>query len=358
MTKGGVRTPRTPPLDPRLVWVLSEASTGYISKLQVYVGSENNARESGLVQRVLKDLTRGMDHKGYHIYTDNFYTSEAAADSLLARGLYLCGTVRKNSAGFPKKLHPSGKQERAAERGLYWWMTKGAKVAHMWYDNRPVYLLSTIHPPFLNEPDDLPTVKRHKKDGTVVEVKCPPALVDYTKNMGGVDRGDQLVMLYNSGRKSVKWWKRIVFYMVEVAALDAYIIECTIQKQYGIRKRSYLHFKMDLATRLIGGHSFRKRKGRPSIGDPVDDVRLQNVGLHMPVYTLSRRDCRVCNEKITRSGSACVTGAGPSRDGGKSYDTDRHRSHVFCNTCHVALCLNKDRNCYLIYHTYKDYWRH
>ena len=76
------------------------------------------------------------------------------------------------------------------------------------------------------------------------------------------------------------------------------------------------------------GHSFRKRKGRPSIGDPVDDVRLQNVGVHMPVYTLSRRDCRVCNEKITRSGSACVTGAGPSRDGGKSYDTDRHRSHV------------------------------
>ena len=82
-----------------------------------------------------------MDHKGYHICTDNFYTSEAAADSLLARGLYLCGTVRTNSAGFPKKLHPCGKQERAAERGLYWWMTKGAKVAHMWYDNRPVYLL-------------------------------------------------------------------------------------------------------------------------------------------------------------------------------------------------------------------------
>ena len=33
---------------------------------------------------------------------------------------------------------------------------------------------------------------------------CPPLLPDRIKNMHGVDRGDQMISLYNAGRKSMK----------------------------------------------------------------------------------------------------------------------------------------------------------
>ena len=42
--------------------------------------------------------------------------------------------------------------------------------------------------------------------------------------MKGVDRVDQLIGYYNISRHSKKWWKRVFGCVVEVAALNAYII--------------------------------------------------------------------------------------------------------------------------------------
>ena len=57
-------------------------------------------------------------------------------------------------------------------------------------------------------------------DGTQEDVMCPPCLPDCQVYMRGVDRGDQLVGYYNLGKRS-KWWKRVLYYIVEVAALNA-----------------------------------------------------------------------------------------------------------------------------------------
>ena len=49
-----------------------------------------------------------------------------------------------------------------------------------------------------------PKVKRRKLDGIQVEVACPPLLSDYQAYMRDVDRGDQLQVYYNIGRRSEK----------------------------------------------------------------------------------------------------------------------------------------------------------
>jgi len=41
--------------------------------------------------------------------------------------------------------------------------------------------------------------------------------------------------------------------------------------------------KWKLAMRLIEGKSLRKKAGWPSIGDPVDEIRLQNIGVQLPI---------------------------------------------------------------------------
>ena len=40
-------------------------------------------------------------------------------------------------------------------------------------------------------------VMRHSPDGTETPVKCPLLLSDYQQFMRGVDRGDQMICLYN-----------------------------------------------------------------------------------------------------------------------------------------------------------------
>lgn len=339
-------------------WVLSESETGYVDNFQIYKGRQENApREGGLARRVVRDLTVGMDNTYHAIFTDNFYTSGTLADDMTARGLYLCGTLRKNAAGVPKSLFLTPVEIRNSERGLYWWFAKDGKVVGMWFDNRPVYILSTFHPPKLDRPPphDLPTVRRHEKNGNAIHVPCPPAIVEYIRCMRGVDRGDQIIMMYNSGRKSVKWWKRVFFYLLEVCILNAHVIETVHRKKHEQRTRAMLKFKMELAEGLIDGQIFRRRVGRPSIGDAHESQRLENVGLHMPVFSDRVHDCRACNERISRAGGIC--GHGASKDRAKmTYDNDRHRTRIKCSHCDVALCLNRERNCFQAYHTQKKYW--
>lgn len=42
--------------------------------------------------------------KGYHVYTDNWYTKIPLAEDLLQRGTYPTGTISKNSKGLPVEL--------------------------------------------------------------------------------------------------------------------------------------------------------------------------------------------------------------------------------------------------------------
>jgi hypothetical protein len=65
----------------------------------------------------------------------------------------------------------------------------------------------------------LPVAKTWQDNGSMVEVSHPPLLDDYVAYMRGVDRGDQLISLYNIGRRSNKWWKKAFYHI-----LDKYVL--------------------------------------------------------------------------------------------------------------------------------------
>ena len=69
------------------------------------------------------------------------------------------------------------------------------------------------------------TVSRTNTDGSRENRNCPPCLPDYQQFMRRVDRADQLEGYYNSGRRSVKWWKRVFTYIIEVSILNAYVLD-------------------------------------------------------------------------------------------------------------------------------------
>jgi len=48
--------------------------------------------------------------------------------------------------------------------------------------------------------------------------------VQYTKRMGGVDRADQHIGAYSATRRSRRWWLRILYYLLDVAIVNAHIL--------------------------------------------------------------------------------------------------------------------------------------
>ena len=85
-------------------------------------------------------------------------------------------------------------------------------MAIKWYSKRDVYTLTTMHT--LNFQ---PTGKRVYRSGR--EVLKPSAVLEYNKNMGGVDKADMLLSSVGSVRKTVKWYEKLFFHILDMACL-------------------------------------------------------------------------------------------------------------------------------------------
>ena len=96
-----------------------------------------------------------------------------------------------------------------------------------WKDSQIKLALSTAHPgwrdPYVHNltrkiPDD--------SDRRVSKVTCipsPPQACDYTKFMGGIDRGDQLRAYHTCSRKAQYWWKKVLYFLIDIAWVNGYI---------------------------------------------------------------------------------------------------------------------------------------
>ena len=113
-------------------WVAADSHNGYVWNLQIYTGTsilykyymtitylhsgkDHDANpEKGLAHNVVMSLVSGLSGQGYHIYTDNFYTSPELFLDLYNNKFEACGTVCSNRKGitkeFQSKSMPKGKK--------------------------------------------------------------------------------------------------------------------------------------------------------------------------------------------------------------------------------------------------------
>ena len=102
-----------------------------------------------------------------------------------------------------------------------------------WKDKRYVLLLSTKHS------DE--TVVKQKKGNIVIKAKI---IEDYNEGKSYVDLSDQMVSYCSLQRKSIKWYKRIVFkFCLNTAVVNAWIIYNSLTKQ----KISSVEFRKKVA---------------------------------------------------------------------------------------------------------------
>ena len=86
-------------------------------------------------------------------------------------------------------------------------MQRNAMVAVVWHDKRDVRIISTNSQP----PDE---IVQRRSGHILTDVPCPSVIMNYNKNMGGVDLADQLRSYYDIGRNAKKYWKCLIVYFL------------------------------------------------------------------------------------------------------------------------------------------------
>lgn len=201
-----------------------DARTGFVLKFRVYTGKCDSEKDLSLGEKVVLDLTTDV-RAGSLVVFDNFFSSVPLMEKLDERKLYSCGTVRSNRKYLPEfiKGEPKSKlmkiKRQPLKRGQHEFKTKGHVAATKWMDSKPVCMLSTAH-----NPSRAASVNRKMKDGSKTNVSCPEVVSEYNRNMGGVDRFDQLRERYEVGRRSVKWWHRLMYFLIDVSITNSFVL--------------------------------------------------------------------------------------------------------------------------------------
>ncbi|XP_071814951.1 piggyBac transposable element-derived protein 4-like [Apostichopus japonicus] len=316
--------------------------TGYTWKFKLYTGKEVDEEIEqlgggiiGLVMHMMKELLR----KEYHLFMDNWYSSPTLYQKLSENKTHAAGTVRVNRKRMPKELTQK-KAKKGRKRGEVDFRRSENLLAMRFLDNRDVYMLSTIH--------DISEVETGKADRDTNErVKKPKLVVDYNQHMGSVDMADQMAKVYTEARRSIKWYKKLVWYLNDVAVTNAYIV----YKLVSGRNISHMDYILALVDELIteglmecgDDRPTPKKTGRRSQSNPARMTYCHSN--HWPVYIESQpgtskknatRSCTVCSAKKTKPGEKRM----------------RSETRYECKECkvalHVVVCFEK-------YHTLKNY---
>ena len=137
--------------------------------------------------------------------------------------------------------------------------------------------------------------------------------------MGGVDRGDQLRGYYSCRTKSRKFYKYIFTFLLDVAITNATSFA------------SIKSFQIELAKKLIGDYSSRRRRGRG--GSIVHSLPYRHFPVRLEDESHSHKHLK---RKCALHSASKV----------------RTESTWFCRECQVWLCHSGDptKDCFMNWH--------
>ena len=337
---GRVYMPNKPHKRGFKLWSLAGAKSGYVKNFQMFGDNtlQHKVVESsiGSSGRVVLELAEKMP-QGSHIYFDNYFASPLLAYKLKERGHDATCTLRGNRKAGAEKFLMTEKVMKKKGRGSVDFVSSNGVIVTQWYDRKLVTVASTK---YATVPRDL--VDRWSANKTSeIQIFRPFNVRMYNKGMGGVDLADQYLSNYRLGIKTMKWYKKMLYFFIDLSISNAF---ACYKADYSQSTLDFLSFKIEVARSLMTKNGLANPgndkiliQPQQSIEFVPDDVRLDGLH-HWP---------------------ACVDGGKNSKIFGKHCKIRgcKGRTRSYCMKCQVFLCYTATKNCFLKWHTEQNRYR-
>ena len=156
----------------------------------------DDALALGKSAAVVMNLVKGLEHKNYDVYIDNYHTSVPLFLALADNGNWCASdTIPANRKFFPKAALVD--EVKRQPRETFSWRANDSLLSMLWKDRKSILFLLSIHQPEQGEP-----AKRKVKRVNIyqeTEFLCPKLVNDYNKFIRGVDHNDRMTRSKRNG---------------------------------------------------------------------------------------------------------------------------------------------------------------
>ena len=311
---------------------MCESESAYIVAFVPYYGKYTT---DGLVQpdlpftsRIVLHLCNMLSSKGYgsgyHIFADRFYTSPTLCEELRKLSFHLTGTVMPSRKGMPNEL--SKKKRKKKKHEVVAFRKNDDTMALQWRDIRVVTMLSSVYNTLCEDEERI----LGNQQSTIVAK--PVVISQYTKYMGGVDKADHYCGSYAFLRKTAKWWRKMFFWLFEVAIVNSFILYNVQRKEKGLRIVTHKKYRKNLVIQLVGNvrNKNSRKRGRNSDAESIE--RLSGRHFVAKIPNGRTKGYAICSDRKMK----------------------RKETVYYCETCGRKPGLHPDK-CFKKYHTEKHY---
>ena len=237
------------------IYKICDSDTGYCNSFRIYTGDDMIEPSLPASTNVVMHMCEPLFNKGHSLYLDNWYMSPDLCKRVSEKGTNIVGTVRANRKNMPADISTI-----KLKRGEYQAWFCNNILCLKWKDNKDVHFLSSKH-----ETANITTtgkLRRKRGQQPREEIEKPRLALDYQDGMKGVDLQDQVTALFPIMRRTVKGYRKIFFYLLDICIFNAFVVHCT----WSEKKKRYTDFRVAAATQLLETVQLPdyKVRGRPS----------------------------------------------------------------------------------------------
>ena len=242
------------------VYTMCDSASAYIAAFVPYYGrfiTDGLVRPdlpftSRIVLELCGKLSSNVNGTRYHVFTDRFYTSPILCEELRKMSFHLTGTVTVSRKGMPDDI--AKKKCMPKQHEVVTFRKNDEIMALQWKDKRVVTMLSSV----LNA--ECEGEKRILGNGDSTTIPKPVVISQYTKYMGGVGKAVHYCGSYTFLRKTAKWWRKMFFWIFEVAIVNSFILYNIRRREQGLKNVTNEAFRKNLVRPLGRKDSKQKRQ--------------------------------------------------------------------------------------------------
>ena len=170
-----------------------------------------------VVAKLCDDLP---DHKNYKVFFDNWFTTPDLLHHFRSKEIHVVGTTRLNLL----RVCPLDTNKDLLKSGTgamdYRCNSNFGIIYVKWVDITVVNLASN----FVEVEPNEELERWWEKEKVKKNIPCPHIVRQYNKSMGGVDLADMLLSLYQTPCKAKLWYLKILWHLIDVAKISAWIL--------------------------------------------------------------------------------------------------------------------------------------